>query len=97
MITVKLTTSSPEWPLFRQRPASSGIRGNCRFYLNEKVEECDFWIVYEGLKKPERAFCAQENIIFITGEPPHIKPYNQRFLKQFGMVATFRKDHSCPK
>lgn len=80
MITVKLTTSSPEWPLFRQTPASSGIWGNCRFYLNEKVEECDFWVVYEGLS-----------------EPPHIKPYNQRFLKQFGMVVTFRKDHSCPK
>lgn len=92
MLNIKLTTSFPEWPVLRQTPQSLGIWDHCHFSLNQDIRECDFWVVYEGLMRPEKVLCPPENSIFITGEPPNVKKYNPRFLSQFSIIITFRRD-----
>ncbi|ACM19832.1 glycosyltransferase, putative [Geotalea daltonii FRC-32] len=88
MLRIKLTTASPEWPLLRQTPLARGIWGECQFILNQEVDECDFWVVCEGLLEPEKTVCPPENLILITAEPPPVKRYSQRFVDQFSTVVT---------
>ena len=96
MIKVKVSTSFPEWPLLRQTPGSKGRWGNCQFFLNEDMNECDYWVVCEGLLQAESTICPKENTILITWEPPAIKVYNKDFLKQFGTIITCHRniDHA---
>lgn len=86
MLKVRISNTWPEWSLLRQTPGGKGVWGDCRFFVNEDVEECDYWVVYEGLLKAERAVCPLENTILITGEPPSVKTYDGQFLKQFATV-----------
>jgi len=88
MLKVKVSTPFPQEPIIRQTPGRRGIWGNCRFYINEKIDQCDFWVVYEGLLNPEKAICPASNVIFLTGEPPEFRRYNGEFLKQFATVVT---------
>jgi hypothetical protein len=97
MIRVKLSTSQPEWPLLRQTPGAKGIWGNCQFFVDQQIEECDYWVVYDGFRRPERSLCPPENIIFVTAEPPAVKSYNERFLEQFSLVITCHRHIKHPQ
>lgn len=88
MLKVKLTTSSQQWPLARQTPGANGIWGDCIFYINQDVEDCDFWVVYDDLPAPETCFCPPKNTILFTAEPPSVKRYYPNYARQFGMVVT---------
>ena len=92
MIRVKLSTNFPEWPLIRQTPGRAGIWNDCRFFINEDVAECDFWVVYDDVVRSETTRCPPENTLLITGEPPSVKTYHRRFLAQFGTVLTSHWD-----
>ncbi|HOX15130.1 MAG TPA: glycosyltransferase family 10 [Smithellaceae bacterium] len=87
MITVKL--SHPPWPIVRQTPGQSGTWGECRFFCNIDINQCDYWFVLEspGSKK-ETALCPKTNTVFIAGEPPTIKTYQREFLDQFAAVIS---------
>ena len=74
--------------LIRQTPGRKGIWSNCVFKINEDVEECDFWVVYEGMTKTETSKCPHNGTLFIAGEPPSIRRYNPIFLNQFSRVLT---------
>ncbi len=91
MIRVKLTTNFPEWPLIRQTPGRAGLWGACRFFINEPVEECDYWVVYDDVTAPEATRCAPENTLLITGEPASVKTYPARFTAQFAHVLTCQR------
>ena len=91
-IKVKLSTPFPGWPLKRQTPGNSCVWGNCKFYINKDVEECDWWIVFEDLFRSEAVTVPKENTILVTGEPPSIKSYPKKFTDQFGIVITSHKD-----
>ncbi|MEM2117722.1 MAG: glycosyltransferase family 10 [Candidatus Bathyarchaeia archaeon] len=95
MLKVKLSTMTPEWPLLRQTPDSKGIWNGCQFYVDQDIEDCDYWVVYEGVLKTERTFCPLENIILITAEP-FSGHYPQKFLAQFKRVVTFHRDIKHP-
>ena len=97
MIRVKLTTPFPKEPIRRQTPGRRGVWDNCQFLVNQAVEECDFWVVYEGLIEKERTHCPSENTIFITGEPPGTRKYRPRFLQQFGAVITCHRNLQHPR
>jgi hypothetical protein len=97
MITVKVSNNFPHWPLLRQTPASQGIWGNCRFLVNQDVDECDWWVVYEGLMVPEKSRCPKSHTIFITGEPKSVKNYDPDFLRQFGTVITSQREIGHPR
>jgi len=92
MLKIKLTTSSPEWPLERQTPHSQGIWDNCQFFINQDIKKCDYWVVFGGLKGKEEVICSKKNTIFIATEPISIKKFNPKFLKQFGTIITSQKN-----
>lgn len=96
MIKIKLTTPFPEWPLVRQTPGSKGIWGDCQFFVNQDIEECDFWVVYEGLFKPEKTVCSPENTILITSEPPTVKKYLSKYVSQFATLITCHREIQHP-
>ena len=96
MIKVKVSTSFPEWPLLRQTPGSKGMWGDCQFVLNEDMNECDYWVVCEGLLQAESTVCPRKNTILITWEPPAVKVYNEEFISQFGTVITCHRNISHP-
>lgn len=87
-IIVKLSNPFPEWFLERQTPGCKRIWNNCKFFINQDIDECDYWVVFEGLINPETTLCPGKNIIFITGEPPSFKTYSPRFLDQFSVIIT---------
>ncbi len=88
MITVKVSTNFPHWPLTRQTPGNSGEWGNCRFVVNREIDECDFWVVMDGLTQPETCRCDPSNTLLVTCEPPDVKTYAAKFTGQFGAVLT---------
>lgn len=89
MIVIKISTALVDWPFLRQTPMESGEWMEYKFFVdNNEIKECDYWFIYEGLHKKESVKCPPENIYFITGEPPSIKSYNQKFLQQFSTVIT---------
>lgn len=97
MLRVKLTTTFPDWPLERQTPGCSGVWGNCRFFVNETVDECDAWVVYDGLPCAETTRCPPESTLLITGEPPAIHRYRPTFVKQFAAVMTCQSGLRHPR
>jgi hypothetical protein len=92
MIKIKLTYQHPNWPLLQQTPGLKGIWGNYQFYVNEDIDECDYWIVCDGLLKTESTMCPKENTVLITWEPPTVKTYSKKFLNQFATVITCQKE-----
>ncbi|MDD2510908.1 MAG: glycosyltransferase family 10 [Syntrophomonas sp.] len=87
MLKVKLS-SFPHEPIIRQTPGSRGIWGNCQFFINEDIEECDYWVVYDGLKNEESALCPLGNTILLAVEPPSVFRYEPDFIQQFSTVLT---------
>jgi hypothetical protein len=96
MIKIKVTTQHPNWPLVRQAPNSSGIWEDYQFFINQDINECDYWIVCDGLLKEEKVLCPPNNTILITWEPPTIKTYSQKFIDQFATIVTCQKDIKHP-
>jgi hypothetical protein len=93
MIKVKISTYLTEWPFFRQTPGERGIWGDVQFFLNDdSIKESDYWIIYGGLSKIETAVCPKDNVVFFTVEPPSIKTYNNRYLRQFAKVITCHRN-----
>jgi len=91
MIQVKLTSANPSWPLERQTPGNSGIWGRTKFLVNQPVNSCDFWVVYDDLPQTETVHCPPSGLILITAEPPSIKNYPPGFTAQFSTVITCQK------
>lgn len=95
MIKVKLSTTTPKWPLLRQTPNSKGIWNGCQFYVDQDIEDCDYLVVYEGVLETEKALCAPENTILITAEP-FSEHYPSKFLAQFKTIVTFHRNIKHP-
>ena len=92
MLKIKVSTAFPEWPLIRQTPASKGVWGDCKFFINQNIDECDYWVVYDGLLTAETVNCPTENTVLITGDPPNVKNYNEKYLKQFSTIITCHRN-----
>ncbi len=71
-IRIKISTGG-KGSLIRQTPNESGVWGNCHFYIDEEIDDCDWWVVFEGTSKPEQTICPASHTILITGEPSGIK------------------------
>jgi hypothetical protein len=86
MKIVKVSTPFPQWPLCQQTPGGTGVWGDYRFLVNQPTEECDYWVVYEGLTSKESIRCVPGGAVLLTAEPPNIKRYSADFLSQFSLV-----------
>jgi len=73
--------------LLRQSSGRRGVWGNCRFYVNEPVERCDWWIVCHGaaLQHSESVLCDPEHIVYISMEPTE-QWVPSAFHKQFSKL-----------
>ena len=96
MLTIKLTTATPDWPIIQQTPGQKGTWGNCRFEINKDVPECDWWFVANGLQNPESTQVPKDHVVMLTGEPPTVKKYDRGFLRQFSTVLTCHTDMVHP-
>ncbi len=92
MLDIKLTTCAPNWPWARQTPKGRLQWGPFRFHVDQPVERCDAWVVFESLSAPDETVCAPENVVFIAGEPDSVGSYRQAFLQQFSHVISGRSD-----
>ncbi|MGI6394062.1 MAG: glycosyltransferase family 10 domain-containing protein [bacterium] len=85
---IKFSTSNTYWNWIRQTPERKGVWGNSQFFVNEDIDECDFWFVFENLADTESVKCSPEKKVLITGEPESVKKYDKIFLSQFDTVIT---------
>lgn len=85
---VKITTNFPDQNILRQTPDNSSNWGQYVFHINDDIDECDFWVVYDGLINTETVRCPPNNTVFITGEPPDQRTYPQKYLNQFSKIIT---------
>jgi hypothetical protein len=92
MLNIKLTTCAPDWPWARQTPAESLEWGPFRFHLDQPLERCDAWVVFESLASPDETICPPENVIFIAGEPDSVGSYQNGYIQQFYHVISGRHD-----
>lgn len=90
MYRVKVTVASSDKGFCRQLPKGELIWNGYKFFVNEDVEEADFWVVcYQRLpNNQETCRVAPENTIYITWEPDSVYHFSQGFLNQFGKVVS---------
>src|SRR5690349_3669753 len=86
-----------DWPLARQTPGGSMSWGECRYFVNPAEGTFDACAVYEGIPITASILCPPDRTLFITGEPPSIKQYDERFLAQFHDVRTCHTDMPHPR
>ncbi len=76
------------WPVARQAPQGVTRWGDYVFAVNEIADECDAWVVVEGLRLPLKCRCPADRTFFIGLEPPIHETYHEGFLSQFARVVT---------
>jgi hypothetical protein len=91
VISVKVSTSDriKDSGLFlRQIFNENAIWGNCKFYVNQPVSYCDWWIVCHNsaLINPDSTICDPEHIVFISMEPTD-SGISSRFFNQFSQLV----------
>jgi len=93
---IKVSTNFPDWPLSRQLPKFSKAWGQCDFYINEEMAECDAWFVWNGLAQADSTICPPGNVFFFAPEPTDFKRYHSTWLKQFPHVITCHRGVKHP-
>jgi len=96
MITIKLTTEYPQVAMDAFTPNRSLQWGDCQFVVNQDIASCDYWMVIDGLLKPEMTVCPPENVFLFTAEPPAVRRFGRTFLKQFATVVTCQRELKHP-
>jgi hypothetical protein len=92
-IHVKLSIQFPREGILRQTPGGNGRWGNCVFHVNEAMDSCDYWVIYDSLKESEQTSCDPRNVLLITAEPPSLASYHPDYLSKFSTVVTA---HTAP-
>ena len=85
---ISVTTNFPHEPIIRQTPGRSGRWKDCQFHVDEAEQDCDYWVVMDGVVKPETKAPASGKVILLTLEPPGIRVYCTPYLQQFDMVIS---------
>lgn len=83
---IKISTTL-RWPIERQIPADWKQQG-IDVVINQPVDSCDAWVVYQGLHRPETTLVPSGRVFFFGYEPPGLHSYQTNFLKQFSQVIT---------
>lgn len=94
MTTIKLSTTL-RWPMERQISADWQQQG-VQVLINQPVERCDAWVVYQGLHRPETTIVPPSRLFFFCYEPPGLHDYTGAFLGQFSHVVTSQRSIQHP-
>ncbi|MDI5887455.1 MULTISPECIES: glycosyltransferase family 10 domain-containing protein [Flavobacterium] len=93
MKKVKLSFPPNKWNIEKHSPSGSCIWGDYEFFLNQEIDECDFWLVCGNIvPEYEKTIVPKKNVIFETSESADIVNYTQKFLSQFSYASSFRTD-----
>ncbi len=95
MYKVKITTGKNSDGLLAQTPGSKGISkcGKYQFFIDEEVEDPDFWIVRNKyIKSKTASFVAPQNVILMISEPVSIVSFPKAYLKQFGLICSCQEE-----
>lgn len=85
--------------MLRQTKDGKGLSadGRYHFYINEEIEEPDFWVVQgKGIRQAENCKVAPQNTVLLTTEPRSVLVYPQQYIRQFGMVCSCQEDMKHP-
>lgn len=77
--------------LLRQSKNFSGIWDDCKFFINENIEKCDWWFVLHGsgLLKSESCICDTDHVVYVSMEPDEkMSKVSHNFLNQFSHLVT---------
>lgn len=88
-LSIKLTTAGGGTPFMRQAPHGIAKWDGCEFFIHKDIDVCDLWVVYGGIGKQEST--RARHTLFVTNEPPSVKRYSARFLRQFDTVITCKQ------
>ena len=95
-LIIKLSTNY-EHPLARQTPGGKSVWKDAVFVINAVAQDCDAWVVNEGLMRIDSTHCDPSRVVLLTGEPPDIKTYKSSWLSQFARVITCQPSLSHPR
>lgn len=85
--------------MLRQTKDGKGLSedGRYRFYINEEIEDPDFWVVQgKGIRQAQSCKVAPQNTVLLTTEPRSVLVYPQSYIRQFGMVCSCQEDMKHP-
>ncbi|QDS96325.1 Glycosyltransferase family 10 (fucosyltransferase) [Roseimaritima multifibrata] len=88
MPRVLVTTPFPDWPLLRQTPGGKGVWEDFQFVVNEPLESCDAWVVYEEVPERMTVNVPPDQTYFFSAEPPALRRYRECFVAQFRWFIT---------
>jgi hypothetical protein len=91
---IKISTTL-RWPIERQI-SQSFAKDGVEFIINDQVDTCDAWVVYQGVYRPDSTICPPNRVIFFSYEPPAFHAYLPAFLNQFSQVVTCHKEVQHP-
>ena len=86
---IKVSTTL-RWPIERQIPSTYVAEG-VEFVINQPVQECDAWVVYQGIYRPDETICPPDRVFLYTYEPPGLHDFEQGFLDQFAKIVTAQR------
>jgi hypothetical protein len=75
-----------------QSPGTLGTWGNYTFEINNGVDECDYWVVFESTGGDESALVPNGRTLLVLNEPEYVRSYAPEYLRQFDWIATWRDD-----
>lgn len=79
----------------RHTPNLSAIWNDYTFLINDSSKECDYWLIYGFLEKPETV-TVRKNTILLLSEEIGIKIWDTNFMQQFDVVIGSQKDVNHP-
>ena len=88
---IKISTREGADAKWMLRQTNDGLSrcGKYRFFLNEDVENPDFWAVRgKGVTRKETCNVAPENTMLLLSEPLSVLSYPERYRNQFGMLCS---------
>ncbi len=94
-IIIKIST--PPWSNIGQnnelivKLIPSNLSDRFIFIIDDKIDICDYWFVFEGVSFNESVL-VRKNIIFYTTEEKEIRTYDLKKLKYFDYILTSRSD-----
>lgn len=94
----KIIKISTPWghDFLKRTPAGNGCFGKYKFEIDNKCNECDYWIVWGGVKEKQRVNCPVDNQIYLTDETYAERVFCSEFLAQFKTVIACREDLQHP-
>lgn len=96
MIKIKVSTNFPDFPIERQTPDFLAEFNGVKFYINQEIDDFDYWVVYNDLLDDGIGCCPKGGLILFTAEPESVQSYPKKFLEQFDVVVTSQKNLQHP-